>query len=771
MSLNLPKITNVSAPGRQATPDVAQAGRDFNNRLANMTKVSQARMSEIINSGRALRQATVAKSNLQNAEAATDIQIQTSKSKEATGAVGLVEASLGAMERYDIRQSKSEVNKYLLGEKEVSVQFDREHGGKTEYESKEVPESIKAQLGIPDTMKIIPAYMVQAEWKREVLQASLQNNSQSISNQSLRENAIAMAQGYEITEYGQQVKSAITAQPIYETTKTIEKATTYLNNNEFGLAIETIELSDIEKELKTKWINKVTNEKQDFDLTSIETLDPANPETLVKQERALELMRDRDVGTTGALTPAQYRGHVDRLEGNVKAYKDAGKKADKVDLALVKDRGRKANSLAYEGVVINDQEFINITDKLRKDGSPESKVLLQNMVVARQYAKVAQDVNRAPLVNQLEIKKRMKDNIVGADTLTAFTYQKQIEAIDKGIAERQKDALFWGQNNGVIAMEPIDYKNIGASLFQREGVAGVMQDNYQAFTGYLTDTEAGEFATFLDDQPTDGKLDIFAQVFQGFNGDLIKSASFYEQLKAKGVAGTTPVAGQIMSRGDRDSALKVIEGSLIRKESEDYFSRELKADVKDYLIGKLGTIYRYNNVERGLIEEAVYDTIAYENQKMRDTSGYPETNRMWNALQSVTGGVTEYEGAFFQTPANLSPRQTNDWIDDLSPIAFKATGHGSKVKEMISDGDLNIVGVGQNLYRLTDDQGNEVKTSEGTSFEFSYNPNYPSITAAKPALELDVSGGIDPKTGKVKKLTDMIPVHQIGGILGVKYAE
>jgi len=297
-----------------------------------------------------------------------------------------------------------------------------------------------------------------------------------------------------------------------------------------------------------------------------------------------------------------------------------------------------------------------------------------------------------------------------------------------------------------------------------------MEDHYKSFTGYMTKPMAAEFGAFLNNQDTKGKLEVFSQVFKGFEGDMVATNAFYEQFKDDGDIGTIPVAGQVMASGRPMDARKILEGRMIRKESPEYFSKELKTDAKDFLVGKLGTIYGSNNVERGMIEEAIYDAMAYDNQKLRDISGDFSNKKAEAALQAVTGGVAEYNDSYFQTPLNLTPRQTEAWIDDLSSEAFEATGYPEKVEAMVKEGDLEIIGVGSNMYRLTDDKGNEVKTTEGTSFQFSYSPDYPS--KADKALQekkdsLDLSGGKDPKTGKYKVLTDIIPsLLKKGGILG-----
>lgn len=749
--MQLPKVGNVASPKRQAIISAEQEGTNYRVREAALSKASRARMSEIVNSGAAVRQAMVSESQLKDAEARSDIVLEStniSKSKAETSAAvaessaaniasrqandeGLLkvfDTVLREFEKYDIRESKQQVQQYLLKQKEVAVAFDKTHGATREYSAGEVPEHIKALVGIPEDMAIIPAYMVQAEWKKSVLDQSLVNDSSSISNEELREQAINVARGYSLTNYSSSLEAARRDQPIYQKTKTLEAVNFHMQNRDFGLAIDSVENSQLRKEQKTELINDITNKQQDFTLTSIESLDPTDPTTIIQQKRALELMRERDEGTTGALTEAQFRTHRNALERSISDHKSASKKADDAMVGYAKEQASKASDLAWDGVVVGADNLMPIIEVLKKTDDEASRRLLRELRLSRSYADTIQTVKRMPINQQREIQKNATTAIQHSGIDDAFIYQKQIEAIQKDITNRQRDTVDWARSNNIMAFKDFDSDNIVASLRERGPVVEELEKHYESFSGYLSKAEAQEFGTFMNNQPVSERLNIMGQVVAGFNGDVVKTSAFFEQFKDDKLAGTMASAGQAFARGDAVAATKIFEGNDIRFNSPEYFTKEMREDTNAAILRNMGSAYAGSSVVRDMVVEAVYDTIAYDNSRLRTLGGDGVSAETINAaVTSVTGGLVDYNNSVVLSAPGLTPRETEGWLDDLHQSAFEATGHAKKCRDWLSDGTLKLIGVGANRYQLTDDSGSVVRTTAGLPFEFGYDKDYPSI--------------------------------------------
>jgi hypothetical protein len=643
-------------------------------------------------------------------------------------------SATGAMERYADRENTRQLQEATLSVQRDQVTFEQTYGSKVEFNPMEYddPNFLDAldKAGITDINQKVPAYRIMPEMSHKFYNDSVTRHANLISNKDARDKWLFQQNTFGLKQYLDNSAQASKDQIAYAALQTSQEVSERIQEKDYAGAKLAINTADMDEPSRQTALSEIrTAEQEDYFDETIELNNLADMET------ALKLLNNNDPKATSDIAPKDQKTYANQLRSSINSLKNVQSESEKTQNKLLVDEGRKIASLAWAGKITNAKKAVEI----HKQVSALDPLVAQDMSLALAYADSTKDIMIEPPEKQQARLFAEREGYRNMTTNEAYVYKKQMDTLRQGIQDRKEDSLEYGKRWGIVDFEPIDYDNIGASLFQRIGVAETMENNYKTFTGYLEKSEVPQFAAYINQQDTAGKLNIFKQVYEGMNGDVIKSSRFYEQFKTYDELGTAAIAGQLVSDGAAPVAKKVLEGANLRRQNPDYV-KEVKEDIEDIIVKQMGTAFRHNNVQRNLITESVMDAYAYAVHNSGIDKERFDRNTVTKAINEITGGIIDYQGSKFQAPVRGMTQVAVDyWLEDLSSDAFGSTANPEAVKKAINNGDFKLVGVGQNKFRVTDDRGRALQNTDGSSFVLSYNPNYPSIkdAAIQKQLETD----------------------------------
>lgn len=746
--MKLPNIGNVSGPERLAAPSASQAERDFGIRMASLSKGSRARMSEVINSGVAQERASIAGAQLQMAEDMADVEIAqaTSRAHKSLG-----DKMIDSLEAYDIRENKTRVHDLKLGYKEASTRWFKEREDAESYPAASIPDSVKTVAGVSPQDAVVPRYKVDAEWHRQTMKEWLSENSSSVTHTALRNDVVAVLEGTEANTYDALVRKSFTQQNLY----TLNEVTDYVGratrNGEYDLALERIVESNLDTKQKNVLMSEVIETKQYTEATSILNLDPANPETQVRQERHLQLLIEDNPGTSGHLEDTTRQGLINSLKSQLtkaQTMKDNQQDAWREQIALesqllLKDAENKA--LITDVEQFNAHQQVMLTSPLkseRKLGFDMEQAKRTTQVMSKFYTE-----NLDFMIDQkAAIDKAVTTGRIASGELSIVmkgTFSTLQDDMNQATQDIKNDPVKYMREHQIADVKMFDTNDVVNSVQNALAVAGVAlkkygqadqfmeKDQYRILSDKIgamglemrPDPETGvlgpsETATFLGD------------LYKGFSKDGSKMAAFLEPLKELSDNPAFAVAAQ-RYKSDPMLTTDVMKGVAILNPDSPLYQAEIVTKVRpelNTLLNKdVGAAFEYNRIEQAAMKETVLAMYAYMSLRAGDLSGEYQKDRMDAALYRVTGGMVNYNGSKFSSPVPGldNSEKVERFVSDLTPdylVGLKNNFSSETVMGHIQDGRIQLKQVGANRFHLYDTVSRHtIPNEQGTNYVFDFH--------------------------------------------------
>ncbi len=737
--MKLPGIGNVAGSGKIVSTSPKEAGTTFNVKLNAMTQVSRAKMSEIVNGGAAQRNAIVAKSRLDNAEAQSDIVLANSKAKAAQGTTdtvsSLMNTTADAFLRYDIAQSKTQKSDFLLGQKRKPAEFAKLYGSRETFSRGELSEAVIAKAGIPEGVDEVPAYMVLPDMKREYMDKDLISDAEKIQRSDIREEALAIAQGWEAGEYERELQKSIIQRPIYEAKRAVGSIQSLLDNGEFEQAILFIEETpDLSKEVKIKWLDKATNEKQDTKLTDIGNGDLNEPETIIQLKHYQQLLRDKDPATVGALTNAQRRMHLSRIDSSIKSYNTMqGNKNSAADSQMLYE-GRQMVKLAEAGNIPNATQFLTVFQANKNSKNTANQNVARDMAVGKAIGEATLDAQGATLSNMNQIvasiDSQLKNNS-NMNTNDATILMKLGENVGRMRNELQNDPLKYARENNLLPIKLWDAENVVGSVVGADMAESWARKQGAGAGHYMEDGQYTILHNSIQGMNSEDKMKVAGQIMVAMKGDIDKASAFLEPMKKLGYGVEWVMAAQMAYKGNTVGAEFVLRGTEDIKRMPELITA-VRPEASYKISQMTGTALGYNVVEQGAVLEAVLATYAAMSNGQVDESGKHDKDRLEKAIQLVMGDVVGLNGVKFAapTPGLNTPAKVESFTDDLTGAyltGLHPNYNKDKTMKQIQNGEIQLIPTGQNKFVLNMTSSGELVADEfGQKYQFSFHQ--PDIT-------------------------------------------
>lgn len=293
----------------------------------------------------------------------------------------------------------------------------------------------------------------------------------------------------------------------------------------------------------------------------------------------------------------------------------------------------------------------------------------------------------------------------GADAKLYAKLEAAHSATVEGLA---KDPITFAIRRGVIpnSLGPFNL-NDPASLKARSMAADMVEARYRQPVSPLSDDESRQLVSQFASIPADQRVVTMKQLNDNFTPHQIVAIA--RQLAKNGSSEMSQVFG-IASRVP-EAASRVMQGIEIKKSNPDTLPKN-KTLLDEYINRKMGDAYQASPDSYAAAKEAVKSAYAWASWKTNDLSGSLSSERLDNAITTVTGGLIPFNGQLTLPPRYQAKEK--DLRDMIAKANFSNVKGTIGAKDVLSYGKLTAVGPG--LYRVTIG-GSPVFDKNGKPFE------------------------------------------------------
>jgi hypothetical protein len=264
----------------------------------------------------------------------------------------------------------------------------------------------------------------------------------------------------------------------------------------------------------------------------------------------------------------------------------------------------------------------------------------------------------------------------------------------------QKDPLTFAVRQRLVPPPPPLNLTDPNTLRARSKAANVAEERYGRPVSPLSDDEANQLVTMLEQAPADGKVAVFRSLRAGLEDRQIKS-----------------VAGQLGKKGDNVLALSmglsidapqassnILRGRDILRDNPKILpsGSDLQA-TRDRINQNLGEAYLHNPEEHAARADAALAIYAQKSWQEKDQSGVLNSKRLDASVQEATGGLLTIGGGFFRKGSKIQPPKYGMTDDQFKKLLDKADYSGAKglsASDIKRHGILESVGEGRYLIRV-----------------------------------------------------------------------
>jgi len=272
-------------------------------------------------------------------------------------------------------------------------------------------------------------------------------------------------------------------------------------------------------------------------------------------------------------------------------------------------------------------------------------------------------------------------------------------------AQAEKDPYALAVSQGIVNEVPLDLTDPN-TLALRDRQAEMISEHYGVPSKPLTDGEAESLAAQIPNMTVEEQISLINNIQSSGAVEVFEQVAGKDQLTfaTAGAIGEFSVMNQIL-RGQEMLNL----GTASKPSQSDYL---------DDFNGYVGAVYE--GVNRQAMLESTLAYYAARGNTMYDAGEFRR------ALEAVTGGVDEVNGAMVELPRGVDRRDFDKYLDRFSPEAVENFGgvlgmNNEQAADAIQRG--TPVSVGSNKYEI-DFNGLPLKRPDGTNFVLSYDPAF-----------------------------------------------
>lgn len=375
-------------------------------------------------------------------------------------------------------------------------------------------------------------------------------------------------------------------------------------------------------------------------------------------------------------TPDQWDAYTDGLQADIVRMRSIDQAKKKEDLTLAKDALKdyqKAKSIGFD---VSPKETRRVEKLVSQDAGLQEAFNLTNQVAS--FALLSAEERRAAL-NTMETGE--------LDDVDLFAASAKANAqINKMAAE---DGYNLGVNQGLVKKTDFDMSNPD-TLTVRVNDAARLSQHYGVEVSPLTDSEAQMVADSLETMTPAEKVVVA--------NTLSVAPALWGKLSEKN-AGSFAMAG---ATGDGNVMRGVFKGQQLIQEGLVKLpsDKDMLTTFEDEVGDSLGTR------DKSDLFKAVKDY--YATVTTDPTGSNIDDNALEDAIQAVSGGISEINGFKTVLPRGVDDDDFEDLFDDMSPKTVGSLGgvfglSDEEAVEIIEDS--RIVGIKDGQYILENDGG------------------------------------------------------------------
>ncbi len=654
------------------------------------------------------------------------IQLAMAESMARAGAMRKIGSDVSsALLAYEDRENNLQARLGKADVESVADAFDKRHAGRIEYGIMEVPPDLSATMNL-ETMgplpegempeSTIPAYRVNAEMKKQEVDAAIQETAKRVPGGRARNEYTLLMQNYSDNQYRENLAAIPGQQLAYDQTKSVAALKEAQVKRQYDVAEEIInDYPTDNPQLKEDMRNTNTQLRQsDFMNEAIEN------GSLKEVNLALKALEENEEYATSQLDTKTQRIFTSMLNTRKNQLDNRDRQGVATAQALLKRQARNMIKVSEKGIPQDAAQYATVMTQMET----------LDPVLAADMAAVQ---NRQPNIATL-MGMRPYDALdqVAALETQAITPDQKLEveaykqAVIQGQKERRTDMMgFLRKWKVVPGTEPLNPQDLVGSLRSKIAAEETGRRVYGASTGFLEKNEVPIMADMIENATTQQKTQIIGQISEALGG---RAGYFYEQLKREGIADSFTVAGQASAEGDTVAAKYIIEGNDIRQNDPGRIGA-VEKDLINETRGVLGAIYGSNNTQIRVATQAIMDTYAYLTKQAGEVAEADDVDsgRLEESIRQSTGGVAEYGDSTIVLPdRNTTEQSFGNWMDNIAPERIEnmdAEGYtNEEIFEQIRDGDLVLANKGKGEYYIVnEDRQAAVQNKQGGAFVLQYD--------------------------------------------------
>lgn len=318
-------------------------------------------------------------------------------------------------------------------------------------------------------------------------------------------------------------------------------------------------------------------------------------------------------------------------------------------------------------------------------------------------------------------------------------YDMVVKAAEQVNTARQADPMAYAQQTGIGDAKPLPFNDqaaFGAELSKRVGVAATMQQTYGTPYSLLTKAEAQTLNQGFDRMTTQQRLGYLDTIRKTVT-DPVAYRSLMGQIAPD--SPVTAMAGMIMSKqnpvvakgwtsdavfAQRDVAAIMLEGEALMNpaktaKGEDGkvgkgFPMPKEQDMRDQFTSAVGKAFAGDPNGANFAYQAVKAYYAGQSARDGDISGTLNSGRLKDAINAVTGGVTDINGkGEVVRPWGMTDERFKNGAKAAFDRAIEAAGYKGSQLDVWGAYGLQNAGDSKYLLRsgtgyLTDKAGNPI---------------------------------------------------------------
>ena len=425
-------------------------------------------------------------------------------------------------------------------------------------------------------------------------------------------------------------------------------------------------------------------------------LDMAEEESL---DSAVKMLEQWDENIPRGWTPEEWGKFVSTARRDISSKISIRDSQNKASNKILKQKVKDMKEATELGQDIPQEDWAAVGKEVMASGDPEIVDLYEkgNMVIG--FSRMSQS-QRDKNLEQLE----------SAGAEYADEYIALQKANEKVKAAAKKDGMGLAIRQGFIKENPLETPED----FAKAGMDSLtLSAHYSVNVSPFTEEQADLIATRLPMQTSAEKFALIKNI--NMMTPEARDAA-YDQIAKKG-GGMFSVVGAIGDDGIAKQALLGYdmlnsEKPIAKKPSmDDYLS-----DFNEYI----GDVYPTQDAS------AILET-AISMYAVTNPDGVYDRGKFGDIVNSITGGITEYNGKKIQLPRGIDGGAFEDYIDTFTKEGFETLGGArgytyQQFKEVLDEGQLRSIG--NNQYTVIDPFGGEIQKESGGPFIFTYEPAF-----------------------------------------------